>query len=97
MSLPKFLQPYLASYDLSRLDKNSPAVAKEIITQVLNEGDEKAVNWVFDNFTLDQIRQSVSQPQRGVWFEESLNYWSKMLKINDIKNQSGAILNINPT
>ncbi len=95
--IPGFLQPYLASYDLTRLDKNSPAVAKEIITQVLNQGDEKAVSWVFDNFTLDQIRQAVSQPQKGVWFEESLNYWSRVLKINDIKNQSGAILNINPT
>lgn len=95
--IPSFLQPYLASYDLSRLDKDSPAVAKEIITEVLNEGDEKAVNWVFENFTLTQIREAVSYPQRGVWFEESLNYWSKMLKIDEIKNQSEAILNINPT
>lgn len=95
--IPSFLQPYLASYDLSRLDKNSPAVAKEIITEVLNEGDEKAVNWVFGNYTSVQIREAVSHPQRGVWFEESLNYWSKMLKIDEIKNQSEAILNINPT
>lgn len=95
--VPSFLQPYLASYDLSRLDKNSPAVAKEIITEVLNEGDEKAVNWVFGNYTLAQIREAVSHPQRGVWFEESLNYWSKMLKIDELKNQSEAILNINPT
>lgn len=97
MSVPKFLQPYLASYDLSKLDKNSPAVAKEVITQVLNEGDERSVNWVFDNYTLAQIRDAVSRPQRGVWFEESLNYWSRILKINEVKNGSRAILNINPT
>jgi hypothetical protein len=97
MTLPKFLQPYLASYDLSKLDKNSAQVAKEVISQILNEGNEKAVKWVFENYTLDRIRETIKHPQRGVWFEESLKYWSRILKIDKIEGYSEAILNIYPS
>ncbi len=82
MPLPKFLQPYLASYDVNKLDKNDASVAREVITQVLNTGDDKAVKWLFESYTLEQIRKMVKNPQRGVWFEESLNYWSKVLKVD---------------
>lgn len=97
MPIPTFLQPYLASYNLSKLDKNSPQVAREVISQVLNEGDERAVKWIFENYTLNQIREAVRHPQRGTWFEESLKYWSKILKIDNIEGYSEAILNIYPT
>ncbi|KKR63681.1 hypothetical protein A2210_00480 [Candidatus Woesebacteria bacterium RIFOXYA1_FULL_40_18] len=96
MALPKFLQPYLPSYDVTKLDKDAPSVSREIITQVLNLGDDRAVRWVFDNYTLDKIRNAVKNPQRGVWNEESLNYWSQVLKIEKIENYDQAILNMNP-
>jgi len=96
MSLPKFLQPYVPSYDVSSFEKNDPGVAGEIITQVLNLGDEKAVNWVFDNYTLDEIRNVVKKPQKGVWNEESLNYWKEILKIDKVSDYKAAIMNIRP-
>lgn len=81
MALPKFLQPYLASYDLSKLDKDTNAVREEIITQVLNLGDEEAVEWIFDNYDMDQVRYVLKNPKRGLWFKESLNFWQKILGI----------------
>lgn len=96
MSIPSFLQSYLASYDITKLDKNNPSVAAEIITQTLNLGDTKAVSWLFDNYTLAEIRDVVRNPKRGVWNDESLNYWKEILKINKIPNYQKAILNINP-
>ena len=96
MSIPNFLQPYLASYDLTKLDMNSPSVAVEVITSVLNLGDTKAVSWLFGNYTHSQIRDVVRNPKRGVWNEESLNYWKEILKINTVSNYNSAILNINP-
>ena len=97
MALPKFLQPYLPSYDVTKLEKDIPGVSDEIITQVLNLGDDKAVAWVFDNYTLDEIKNVVKNPQRGVWNEESLNYWKKILKISKVSDYEKAILNINPS
>jgi hypothetical protein len=96
MSLPKFLQPYVPSYDVSSLDKSSPGVAGEIITQVLNLGDSKAVIWIFDNYTLDEIRSVVKKPQKGVWNEESLNYWKEILKIDKVSGYNAAIINVRP-
>ena len=96
MLLPKFLQVYVPSYDFSSLDISGPGVSAEIITQVLNLGDDKAVAWVFDNYTLDEIRNIVKKPQRGVWNEESLNYWKEILKIDRISGYDAAVMNIHP-
>jgi len=55
------------------------------------------VGWVFENYTLDKIREAVKIPQRGVWNEESLNYWKTILKIGKVKNYESAVMNIYPT
>jgi len=96
MALPKHLQPYLPSYNLAKLDKNDSSVSSEVITQVLNLGDDKAVNWIFQNYTLEKIRKVVKNPQRGVWNKESLNYWKQILKIDKISHYNEAILNLYP-
>lgn len=96
MLVPIFLQPYLASYDLAKLNMRDPSVATEIITKTLNLGDDKTTSWLFDNYTLVEIRNVVKNPKRGVWNEESLNYWKKILKIDEIPDYDSAILNINP-
>ena len=96
MTIPSFLQTYLPSNDIKNLDGKDVSVANEIITKVLNLGDEKAVSWVFDNYTIDKIREVVGNPKKGVWNEESLNYWMSILKIDQVREKNKAILNINP-
>lgn len=93
MALPKFLQPYLASYDLKSLDRESDK--QLVITQILNKGDDKAVKWLFKNYSLSEIKKVVKNPQRGMWFPSSLNYWIKIfnLKIPDFTYQL-AILSL---
>jgi len=81
MALPKFLQPYLASYDLAKLDKNTQAVRQELITQILNSGDDKAVRWLFKTYSQKTIKNAISHPKRGTWFKNSLSYWQRMLGI----------------
>lgn len=95
--VPDFLQPYLASYDLSKLDISDPDVSQEIITEVLNKGDRKAVVWVFANFSENQIRSVVNNPIPGTWIESSLLYWQKILGVNTPSpNFREALLNLNP-
>jgi len=86
MALPKFLQPYLPSYNIAKLNKDDLGVSNEIITQA----------WIFDNYTINEIRNAVKKPQMGVWNEESLNYWSKILKIDEVSDYSSALMNIYP-
>jgi len=79
MALPKFLQPYLASYDLSGLDIKRDK--RTIITAILNIGDTQAVKWLLKTYSLSDIKDAVKNPARGVWMKESLNYWRKVLEI----------------
>lgn len=82
MALPNFLQPYLPSYDISKLNKNQGMVKNEIVTQILNSGDDKAVRWLFKNFSLKEIKEIVRRPQKGVWYKNSLYYWRKILDLD---------------
>jgi len=97
MSLPKFLQPYLPSYNIEELSLESPSVRRELVNQILNAGDDQAVYWLFKNFSLKEIKNYLFFPQRGVWFKRSLNYWLKIfnLKISPSKYKK-AIFNLNP-
>lgn len=81
MSIPKFLAPYLASYDLSKLDPDSDGVKKEIISQILNTGSFETIYWLFQKYTINDIKNVLIQPNRGSWTEKSLNYWQKILNV----------------
>jgi len=97
MGLPKFLQQYLPSYNIKKLSLDSYSVRRELLSQILNTGDDRAVRWLFKNFPLKEIKKSLSSPQRGVWFRRSLNYWLKIfnLKISPSKYEK-AIFSLKP-
>lgn len=94
--IPRFIAPCLWSYDIKKLSLEED---KElIITQVLNYGDEKRIEWLYSVYTEDDIKEVVSNPRRGLWFEKVLNFWEKMLDIRIPKKiRKKAIFNINPT
>ena len=93
--VPKFLQPYLASYDLSQLDIQKDK--RLIITEVLNKGDGEALEWLTENYKDGDIRNAVSNPIRGFWMKSVLSYWLKILGIKlHPKTLRQAILNLNP-
>ena len=75
--VPSFLQPYLASYELSNLDPQRDR--KLIITEVLNKGDGKALEWLTNNYSKADIKKAISPPTRGMWLNTNLDYWLKVL------------------
>lgn len=79
MALPKFLQPYLASYDLSKLDVEED---KElIITCVLNYGNGKALRWLGKTYSQKEIKRVLNRPTPGMWLKEVLLYWLRIFNI----------------
>lgn len=91
MALPKFLQPYLPSYDLAKMDLKQD---KEIIiTQVLNLGDDKAITWLFKSYAIADIKKVIQNPKRGMWHKKSLTYWQKIfdVKIDKTKKELASI------
>ncbi len=77
--IPKFLQPYLWSYDLKKL--NLKKDKERIITNILNLGDRKATKWLFEQYNKEEIKKIVKNPLPGEWNKKSLNYWAFVLNI----------------
>jgi len=60
MAMPKFLQPYLWSYDLSQMDTKEDKIT--IITPILNFGDKKAIKWLFETYKMPEIKSVLKNP-----------------------------------
>lgn len=82
MTVPNYLQPYLASYDISKINLHAPRFAHEFITEILNKGDMKSAKWIFANYQIEVIKSVIQNPSRSCWLELSLNYWVKILGVN---------------
>jgi hypothetical protein len=76
---PAFLRSILWSYDLNKVDLREDK--KGIITQVLNYGDWKALKWLYSFYGEKEIKDVVSHPIKGLWFDKVLNFWQKMLDV----------------
>lgn len=77
--LPKSFQRILWSYDIDKMDIKEDK--KEIITQTLNYGRWEDLNLLYKLYPEEDIKEVISHPRRGVWFEKVLNFWTRMYNI----------------
>lgn len=89
--LPKYLQPFLWSYEIAKLDPERHK--KRIITNLLNCGDTQALHWLFKVYDRQEIREVVSNFSPGEWSKKSLNFWRLFFEIkeNEIKEDKRII------
>lgn len=80
VQLPHSVKFVLWSYDLSQID--SEKHKKLIISQVLNFGSLEAVNWLFANYSRQEIRDSALDTPLGAWDKKSLNLWVLFLNLD---------------
>ncbi len=78
-SIPSFVKPFLWSYDVDVLDKEQDK--KRIITNVLNMGTKKATDWLFNTFSTEDMKDSITNPFPGEWNKKSLNFWSIIMDV----------------
>ena len=81
MRLPKFLEPYLPSYDISKMDLKNSYDKKLIIEAVLNQGGMKEIKWLFRTYSKREIKNVLKNPRRGCWDARVLNFWTKFFDI----------------
>jgi len=77
MGLPKFLQPCFPSWDVKNLNKVKDK--KLIITQILNYGTEKDLEWLTKAYSKKDLEQVISKPSKGVWLKEVCSIGKKSL------------------
>ena len=77
--IPKFVKPFLWSYDVDALDLSRDK--RRIITNVLNFGTSQATKWLFDTYTKKDIKSCLTNPLPGEWNNKSMTFWSLMLGV----------------
>jgi len=102
---PKWMQGVLWSVNVEKLDVDRNK--SYVITQSLNHGNVKILEWIFKNFSKDEIVSEIINPMRGVWYPRVLNYWQKKLEVKipeekyqkaikrlyDVKNNQNVLAN----
>ena len=81
MKLPNFLESYLPSYDISKMNLKNPSDKKLIIEVVLNQGPMEKIKWLFKTYSVREIKNVLRNPRRGCWDTRVLNYWTKIFDI----------------
>ncbi|OGJ42193.1 hypothetical protein A3B60_02365 [Candidatus Peregrinibacteria bacterium RIFCSPLOWO2_01_FULL_39_12] len=77
--IPKFVQPFLWSYDVDALDISRDK--RRIITNVLNLGTSEATDWLFDTYTNEDIKNCLVNPLPGEWNNKSMTFWSLLFDV----------------
>jgi hypothetical protein len=63
----------------------------------LNYGTWQQIKWLISVYTWKEIKAIIKNPSRGIWTEQSLNYWTKFCKIRiPSKMYQRAIMQIEP-
>ncbi|MFH1452553.1 MAG: hypothetical protein ABIH00_01070 [Armatimonadota bacterium] len=75
--LPDFLKKYFWEVEFDKIELQKSRVY--ILRRLLEYGDEEAVNWMWENFELSEIKNAVSN-FRG-YSKKSANFWSIILNI----------------
>jgi len=84
--IPQFIQPFLWSYDIEKLDLSRDK--KRIITNVLNLGTTRATEWLFETYGREDIKEVLTNPLPGEWNKKSLNFWGLVLDVRpDFSNR----------
>lgn len=81
-SIPQFLKKYFWDVDFQKLDKKK--YSQFIIERILEYGEnEKAINWLFRNFTKSEIVKVVTKGRN--LSPLSANYWGLVFGIPKTK------------
>ena len=79
--MPGFLEKYFWDVEFGKL--NAEAYSQDILSRLLEYGDEKAVSWMKRNFTKHQI-EDVLFHYRSV-SPQSANFWALIFNIDKRK------------
>jgi len=73
-TVPSYAEPFFWSYHVGMLDIEVHKTL--IITHILNIGSEKAVRWLQDTYTSEEITEVMKASVKTAWDKKSLALWS---------------------
>ena len=76
------IKPFLWSYDMSKIDLVKDK--KRIITNILNFGTKKAVDWLFGKYAKSDLEEAIIRPLPGEWNKKSIHFWSIIFEVSPL-------------
>lgn len=80
-SLPAAVKLCLWSYDTDKVDLTSLADRLRIALNILNRGSRQAVEWLWQNFTDEEIKTVIKSSIATEWNRKSLFFWSQLYNV----------------
>ncbi len=80
--LPKSVRICLWSYDTSKINISKPHDRFRIILNILNHGNNEAIDWMQINFTERQIKETIKKSYASEWFKWRLKRWSNFYQVS---------------
>lgn len=76
--LPHFLKPYFWDVSFNKID---PEISKTfILKRILDRGDNKAIKWVLEHYTKEDIKQLLLTTKD--LSAKTANFWADLLNID---------------
>ena len=75
-NLPQEVKVCLWSYDTNKINLSTPADRFRIILNILNRGTWKALEWLWKNFSEEEIKAAIVKSISTEWNRKSLCFWS---------------------
>ena len=83
--LPQAVKICLWSYDTDRIDLSSPEDRFRIVLNILNRGSRQAVEWLWKNFTDQEIKTAIAKSIASEWNKKSLSFWSHVYNASPVR------------
>lgn len=77
-SLPQCVKVCLWSYDTEHFDLSLPDNRVRLIRNVLNRGTLEAVEWLQENFDVQEIVSAIETSSVSEWGKKSLALWANV-------------------
>ena len=84
--LPLAVKLCLWSYDTDKVDISSLDDRFRIVLNILNRGSRQAVEWLWQNFTEEEIKTVINASIASEWNKKSLSFWSQLYNAAPEKN-----------
>ena len=74
--IPQSVKVCLWSYDTDKINLSSPEDRFRIILNILNRGSKEAVEWLWSNFSKEEIRTGIADSIASEWNRKSISFWT---------------------
>lgn len=90
--IPNYIKPFLWSYDSRKI--NLKEDKRTIVLNILNLGTKKATDWLFKNYSKNEIKQIISKTYKSEWDNKSINLWSMVFNVRPKNKRNVTLRNI---